>query len=80
MNERPKGGGGGDTPIVTIVFVVIGTLFNLLALVMLFVNIVRFWQAWLTGAPVTFGWDLLTPLGAFLIGVICYLIAHSLDN
>jgi hypothetical protein len=63
----------------TTVFFIVGSLLNLLALVLLFGNIISMIRGWMAGDPLTVGVELLAPFGAFLAGVICYLIANSLD-
>ena len=63
----------------TTIFFIVGSLLNLLALVLLFGNIISMIRLWMTGEPLTLGVELLAPFGAFLGGVICYLIANSLD-
>ncbi len=70
---------GGDSSALTFVFFIVGSLFNLLALILLFMNIVNISRLLLSGAPVMMGPELLTPVGAFLAGMICYLIANSFD-
>ncbi len=70
---------GGDSSALTFVFFIVGSLFNLLALILLVMNIFNISRQWLSGSPVTLGPEMLTPFGAFLIGVICYLIANSFD-
>ena len=70
---------GGDSSALTFIFFIIGSLFNLLALILLAMNIVNFSRQWLSDGQVTLGPELLTPVGAFLAGMICYLIANSFD-
>ena len=70
---------GGDSSALTFVFFVIGSLFNLLALILLAMNIFSISRQWLSGAEVTLGPELFTPVGAFLAGISCYLIANSFD-
>jgi hypothetical protein len=73
--ERRGSGSSG----LTMLFFVVGSLFNLMALVLLVGNIINLTRQWLSGTAVTLGGELLAPLGAFLIGVICYLIANSFE-
>lgn len=62
-----------------LVFFVVGSLFNLLALLLLAGNVISLTRLWLSGAAVSLGGEMLAPLGAFLAGIICYLIANSFD-
>ena len=62
-----------------LVFFIAGSLLNLLALIALFVNIVGLVRLWLSGSVVTLGSEHLMPLGIFLAGALCYLIAYYLD-
>ncbi len=70
---------GGDSSALTFIFFAVGSLFNLLALILLAMNIFNISRQWLSGTEVTLVPELLTPVGAFLAGMICYVIANSFD-
>ena len=60
-------------------FIIAGSLFNLLALVLLATNLFTLSRVWLSGQSVSLGADLLAPFGAFLIGLLCFGIAWTMD-
>ncbi|MCC6630249.1 MAG: hypothetical protein IT340_22945 [Chloroflexi bacterium] len=60
-------------------FVITGSLFNLLALGLLIANIISLSRLFLAGQPITLGTEYLAPFGAFLAGIICFAIAWQLD-
>jgi hypothetical protein len=60
-------------------FFVVGSLFNLLAIILLCGGSVQMTRLWLTGGAVEFTFGQLAPFGAFVAGVLCYAIAYNLD-
>jgi len=60
-------------------FVIAGSVLNLLALALLLANVASLSRLWLAGQPVALGAEQLAPFGAFLAGLICFAIAHTLD-
>jgi hypothetical protein len=62
-----------------VLFFVVGSIFNLLAIVLLIGNIAHLTRMWITNASPALGPELLAPLGAFLAGVLCYLIANAFE-
>jgi hypothetical protein len=80
LDDTPKRSGrqrlGGG---LSVIFFVLGSVLNLLALILLIGNVAVLSRLWLTGAPVALGMEHLAPVGAFLAGIICYLIAYNLD-
>lgn len=62
------------------VFFVVGSLLNVLALILMLGNIFNIWRQWTTGGSVSLDASMLAPLGAFLMGMICFVIAYMLDQ
>jgi hypothetical protein len=62
----------------TLMFI-LGSVLNLLGLILLIGNIATVSRLWLSGQPVALGSEQLAPFGAFLAGVICFVIAFTID-
>ena len=63
----------------TTLLFILGSALNLLGLILLVGNIANLSRLWLTGQPVALGSEQLAPFGAFLAGVICFVIAFTID-
>jgi uncharacterized integral membrane protein len=77
--ERRRRQREGFASAMRLLFFIVGSALNLLALVLMFANIVTVSRLFLAGQPVTFGGEYLAPFGAFLGGIICYVIAWQFD-
>jgi hypothetical protein len=77
--ERRRSVREGASSGLRMLFFIAGSILNLLALLLLLGNSINLTRLWLSGGPVTLGPELLAPFGAFLAGVICFLIANMFD-
>lgn len=78
--RRPRRAiGEGAASGLRVLFFVVGSLLNLVALLLIFGNIITLFRVLFQGQQFIFEPVLLAPLGAFLAGLICYLIAWQLD-
>jgi hypothetical protein len=63
----------------TTLLVILGSALNLLGLILLIGNMANLARLWFGGQPIALGSEQLAPFGAFLAGVICFVIAFNLD-